>query len=173
GPGLMLVALPKIFAKMGTVGTVVGVVFFVMVFFAALTSSISIYEAVVSSLIDKFGWSRRKATVIEGIIALVIGVFICLGYNVLYFEAPLPNGTTAKLLDIFDYVSNNILMPIVAIGTCILVGWIIKPKVIIDEATKNGEKFGRKYLYIAMIKYIAPVMLIVLFLGSLGVISAE
>ncbi|MBR1444744.1 MAG: sodium-dependent transporter [Firmicutes bacterium] len=175
GPGLMFVALPKIFAKMGTVGSVVGVVFFVMVFFAALTSSISIYEAVVSSLIDKFGWSRKKATVYEGVIALVIGVFICLGYNLLYFEAKLPNGngTTAQLLDIFDYVSNNILMPIVAIGTCILIGWIIKPKTIIDEATKNGEKFGRKYLYIAMMKFIAPIMLVVLFLGSIGVINSE
>ena len=75
------------------------------------------------------------------------------------------------MLDLFDYLSNNILMPVVAIGTCILVGWIIKPKTIIDEATKNGEKFGRKTLYIAMIKYIAPVLLFALLLGSLGIIK--
>ena len=89
----------------------------------------------------------------------------------MYFECPLPGGKTGQLLDLFDYLSNNILMPVVAIGTCILVGWIIKPKTIIDEATKNGEKFGRKTLYIAMIKYIAPVLLFALLLGSLGIIK--
>ena len=68
-----------------------------------------------------------------------------------------------------DYVSNNILMPVLAIGTCILIGWFAKPDLIISEATKNGEKFGRKWLYTAMIKVIAPIMLVILLLGSLGV----
>ena len=68
-----------------------------------------------------------------------------------------------------DYAANNILMPLLAIGTCILIGWILKPKTIIDEATKNGEKFGRRWLYTAMIKVVAPIMLFVLLLGSLGV----
>ena len=99
------------------------------------------------------------------------GIIICLGYNVFYFEAPLPNGATAQILDIFDYISNNILMPVVAIGTCILIGWIVKPVTIVKEATKNGEKFGRKALYIAMIKFVSPVMLVILFLGSLGIIK--
>ncbi|MCR5718654.1 MAG: sodium-dependent transporter [Oscillospiraceae bacterium] len=171
GPGLMFIALPKVFTSMGAVGTVIGAIFFVMVLLAALTSCISIMETVVASLMDAFGWSRRKATLIESAAALVISVVICLGYNVLYFEFDLPNGTTAQLLDIFDYISNNILMPVVAIGTCILVGWVIKPQAIIDEATKNGEKFGRKGLYIVMIKYIAPVMLIFLLLGAFGVFN--
>ena len=139
-----------------------------MVLFAALTSSISVLEAVVSSLIDAFGMSRRKATIIEGLIALVLGVIICFGYNYLYFEVKLPNGSTAQILDIFDYISNNILMPVVAIGTCILIGWVVKPKYVIEEATKNGERFGRRRLYIAMIKVIAPILLFILFLGSLG-----
>ncbi len=169
GPGLMFVALPKVFSAMGWVGSIVGAVFFIMVLLAALTSCMSILETVVASLMDAFGWSRRKATIVETSIALVISIFICLGYNVLYFEFKLPNGSVAQILDIFDYVSNNILMPVVAIGTCILVGWLVKPKTVIDEATKNGEKFGRKWLYIIMIKFIAPVMLVFLLLGALGV----
>lgn len=169
GPSLMFVALPKVFAEMGFIGNIVGAVFFVMVLFAALTSCISILEAVVAGLIDRFGWSRKKATLIESTVAMIIGVVICLGYNLLYFEVKLPNGSTAQLLDIFDYISNNLLMPIVAIGTCILVGWVIKPKTIIEEATKNGERFGRKRLFIVMVKFVTPLLLIVLLLGSMGV----
>ena len=172
GPGLMFVAMPKIFAQMGVFGRVIGSVFFLMVFFAALTSSVSVLEAVVSSVMDKTGMDRKKATISEGLIAFVIGVFICLGYNVFYFEAKLPNsaeGSTAQLLDIVDYLSNNIFMPIVAIGTCFLIGWCLTPKTVIEEATKNGEKFGRKSLYILMIRFVSPVLLFVLFLGSLGI----
>ena len=171
GPGLMFIALPKVFAAMGWIGNIIGAVFFIMVFFAALTSAISILEAVVASIMDRFGLKRRTATIIETVIALVIGIIICLGYNVFYFEVSLPNGATAQILDIFDYISNNILMPVVAIGTCILIGWIVKPVTIVKEATKNGEKFGRKALYIAMIKFVSPVMLVILFLGSLGIIK--
>ncbi len=172
GPSLMFAALPKVFEKMGSAGNIVGSVFFVMVLFAALTSCISIMEAVVASLIDRFGWSRKKATAIETGIAMIMSIIICLGYNSFYFETKLPNtapGKSAQLLDVFDYLSNNIFMPIVAIGTCILVGWFVKPKTIIDEVTKNGEKMGRKHLYIAMVKFIAPVMLVVLLLVSFGV----
>ena len=171
GPGLMYVALPKVFKEMGIIGNIVGCAFFIMVLFAALTSAMSVLEAVVASLIDCFGWTRRKATIIESAIALVIGIIVCLGYNVLYFEVPLPNGATAQILDMMDYLSNNIFMPIVAIGTCILVGWLIKPQTIIDEVTKNGEKFGRKGLFVVMIQYIAPVLLTILLLGSLGIIK--
>ncbi len=171
GPGLMFIALTKVFAQMGTVGNIVGCIFFFMVLLAALTSAMSVLETVVASLMDSFGWSRSKATIIESVIALVIGIVICLGYNIFYFEMPLPNGATAQLLDIMDYVSNNILMPVVAIGTCILIGWFVKPKTVIEEATKNGEKFGRKHLYVAMIKFIAPVLLFILLLGSLGIVK--
>lgn len=168
GPGLMFEAMPKIFNQMGVVGTVVGSVFFVMVLFAALTSSVSILEAIVSGMIDK-GMDRKKSTVIEGLIALVLSVIVCLGYNVFYFEFKLPNGSTGQILDIMDYIPNNVLMPLLAIGTCILIGWVVKPKTIIDEATKNGEKFGRKYLYVGMVKFVVPVLLAILLLGSFGV----
>lgn len=168
GPGLMFVAMPKIFAQMGTAGTVLGIIFFLMVLFAALTSSISLMEAVVSGMVDK-GMTRQKSTLIEGGIAIAIAVVVCLGYNVLYFDFTLPNGQVGQILDILDYLSNNILMPLLAIGTCILVGWITKPKAIIDEATKNGERFLRKGLYVVMVKFIAPVLLFILLLGSFGV----
>lgn len=170
GPSLMFVALPKVFAAMGKVGNAVGTLFFAMVLFAAITSGMSVLEAVVSSLIDKFRMERRRATIIETVAALIIGVIVCLGYNLLYFEVTLPTGNTAQILDILDYISNSVLMPLVAIATCILVGWVLKPKMVIDEATKNGEKFGRKGLYIAMIKFVAPVLLVILFLISVGVI---
>ncbi len=171
GPSLMFVSLPKIFAAMGKAGTAVGILFFAMVLFAALTSSVSIMEAVVASLMDKFHVSRRKASVIEILIALVAAVIVCLGYNVLYFEYTLPNGTVGQILDIMDYISNNCLMPVVAILTCILVGWILKPQMIIDEVEKTGCKMGRKGLYKAMVCFVAPLLLLILLLMSLGIIA--
>lgn len=169
GPGLMFVSLPKVFNAMGKIGVIVGVVFFIMVLFAAITSSISIMEAIVSSIMDRFHITRQKATIYSTIYALIVGTIVCLGYNVLYFDAPMPNGGTGQILDIMDYVSNNLLMPVVAILTCILVGWVVKPDTVIDEVTVNGEKFGRKKLYIAMVKFIAPVLLALLLLNALGV----
>ena len=172
GPSLMFVSLPKIFSAMGAAGIVVGTLFFATVLFAAITSAMSIMEAVVSGMIDKFKMSRRKATAIEGVLALAIGIIVCFGYNIFYFAVKLPNMTEpkAQLLDIMDYLSNNILMPVVAIATCILVGWIIKPKTIIDEAEKNGEKLGRKGLYKVMICVVAPILLAALLLMSLGIL---
>ena len=171
GPSLMFISLPKVFAEMGTIGNVVGCLFFAMVLFAALTSSVSVMEAIVSSLMDEFKLSRPKAASIEAAIALVVGIIVCLGYNLFYFEFTLPNGATAQILDVMDYISNNFLMPIVAIGTCILIGWIAKPKTVVDEVEKSGKKMGRKILYIAMIKVIAPIMLILLFLKSVGILT--
>ena len=171
GPSLMFVSLPKVFAEMGGVGRFVGCLFFAMVLFAALTSSISIMEAIVSSLMDKFNWSRTKATIVEFTIAILGGLAVCFGYNIWYFDMKLPNGSVGQILDLMDYVSNSVLMPVVAIGSCILIGWVLKPKTVIDEATKNGEKFGRSTLYSVMIKYITPVLLLVLLLKALGVIT--
>ena len=74
-------------------------------------------------------------------------------------------------MDIMDYISNNCLMPLVAIGTCLLIGWVVKPSTVIDEVEKSGCKFGRKSLYIVMIRYIAPVLLVILLLKSLGILT--
>ncbi len=171
GPSLMFVSLPKVFASMGKVGNLVGFLFFAMVLFAALTSAVSVMEAVVSSFMDKFHMSRVKAAAIETGIALAGGILVCLGYNKLFFEIKLPNGAAAQILDIMDYISNNCLMPLVAIGTCILIGWILKPKIIIEEVEKSGCKFGRKRLFVVMIRYIAPVLLVILLLKSLGILT--
>ncbi len=171
GPSLMFVSLPKVFSAMGGIGNIIGCLFFAMVLFAALTSAVSVMEAVVASFMDQFHISRVKAAAIETVIALAGGVLVCLGYNRLYFDIVLPNGAHAQILDIMDYISNNALMPIVAIGTCILIGWIVKPKLIIDEVEKTGCRFGRKQLYVVMIRYIAPVLLVILFLKSVGVLN--
>lgn len=171
GPSLMFVLLPKVFASMGAAGNVIGCLFFAMVIFAALTSSVSIMEAVVSSFMDEFKQSRTKATIIEGVIAYIAAIIVCLGYNRLYFDVVLPNGAHAQILDIMDYISNNALMPIVAIGTCILVGWVIKPEVIIDEVEKSGRKMSRKGLYTVMVRWIAPIMLFLLLLKSVGILT--
>ena len=170
GPSLMFISLPKVFEAMGAIGTVVGVLFFLMVAFAALTSSVSVLEAIVSCTVDKLHVERRKATFGVTALTLVLGLIVCLGYNVLYFEAPLPNGSVAQVLDVFDYISNYVLMPVVAFATCVLVGWVLGPRTIIDEVTVNGERFGRERLYIAMMKIVAPVLLFFLFLQSLGLI---
>jgi len=168
GPGLMFVSLPKVFENMGTFGSVIGVLFFLMVVFAAITSSVSVMEAIVSGLMDRFSWSRNKSTTIVLLYAVVLGLIVCLGYNKLYFEVELLNGSVGQILDVMDYISNNILMPFVALVTCILVGWIVKPKTVVDEVTANGEKFGRKLIYNAVIKFIAPVLLFVLLLQAVG-----
>ncbi|MCI9230402.1 MAG: sodium-dependent transporter [Lachnospiraceae bacterium] len=171
GPSLMFVSLPRVFSAMGGIGNVIGCLFFAMVLFAALTSAISVMEAVVSSLMDKFHWSRLKASLVEMVVALAAGIVVCLGYNIWYFELKLPNGATAQILDVMDYLSNNLFMPLVAIGTCVLVGWLLKPKAVIDEVEKTGDKFGRRRLYVVMVKFVAPVLLVILFLKSVGLFT--
>ena len=172
GPGLIFYSLPQIFAEMGPAGNAIGGLFFAMVLFAAVTSSVSILEAIVSSFMDEFKWERKKAVGIEGILACGIGLLVCFGYNMMYFDAKLPNGSDGQILDILDYISNSLMMPIVAIATCILVGWITKPKYVIDEVEKTGLRMGRKRLYIVMVRFIAPAMLAILFLKSIGLIMS-
>ena len=171
GPSLMFKALPKVFEAMGgLVGGVVGIVFFLSVAFAAVTSSVSVMEAVVSSVIDQFGWKREKATIVVMVITLIVGIVVCLGYNTLYFELPLPNGTVAQILDVLDYISNYIMMPVVSIATCIFVGWVVKPKTVIEEVTLSGNEFHREKVFLVMIKFITPVLLSLLLLQALGLI---
>ena len=175
GPALMFVALPKVFGEMGgLIGGAVGILFFLTVAFAALTSSVSIMEAIVSSCMDKFRWDRKKAVILVTALATVMGIVVCLGYNVLYFEAILPNtpaGKNAQILDVLDYISNYVLMPVVSIATCVFIGWVVKPKTIIDEVTLGGYRFGREKLYVVMVKFITPLLLLLLLLLALGVVK--
>ena len=172
GPGLMFISLPKVFAQMGGIGRLIGTLFFAMVLFAALTSAVSIMEAIVASIHDAFHLKRRRATLIVLTLSLFLGILVCLGYNALYFELPLPNGNTGQILDLMDYISNYVLMPVVEIATCILVGHILTPRFAIDEIEKTGQSFGRKRMYVVMTKYIAPALLGILLLQSFGVFGS-
>ncbi len=169
GPGLIFQSLPQVFNAMGFAGRIIGPAFFVMVAFAALTSSVSIMEAIVGACMETFKSSRKKISIIITIIAAAAAVVVCLGYNVLSFGVTLPTGATGQnLLDVLDYVSNSLLMPLISLLTCIVIGWVVKPKWVIDEVESSGAKFGRKKLYTVMIKYITPALMALLFLQSIG-----
>ena len=170
GPSLMFVSLPKVFHAMGAAGTVVGAVFFIMVAFAALTSSVSIMETLVASCMSLFHASRKKMSLIIAFLSAAAAVVICLGYNVLYFDLTLPNGQVGQLLDVMDYISNSFLMPLISFLTCIFVGWVIKPRWIGEEMESSGHPFHRKKLYSFMIRFAAPVIMAVLFLQSTGLL---
>lgn len=168
GPSLTFLSLPKVFASMGAAGRFVGIAFFLMLGFAALTSCVSVMETLVANCMELFHQSRKKMCVIIGGYSLVTAVIICLGYNVFYFDLKLPNGSVGQLLDLADYISNSFLMPFISLLTSILIGWVVGPKWITDEVTKNGERFGRKNLYNFLIRYIVPVVMLILFLMSTG-----
>ena len=150
----MFITLPKVFNDM-TLGGVIGAVFFLLVLFAALTSSISLMETNVSILRDKFGWSRKKSTLIITVYVLILGSIVSLGFGPLSFIKIIGLG----LLDFFDFLSNSVLMPIVAILTCICVGHFVGGKVISDEVELNAP-FKMKKFYTIMLKWIAPVFLV-------------
>lgn len=171
GPGLMFVSLPKVFAAMGKAGLFIGLIFFIMVAFAALTSCVSVMETLVANCMERFHASREKMSLIIGGISAIAAIVVCLGYNLLYFELKLPNGSTAQILDLMDYLSNSFLMPFISFLTCIFVGWILKPQWIIDEMESSGHSFRRKRIYAIMVKYIAPIIMAILFLQSTGLLN--
>ncbi|MBB5183294.1 sodium-dependent transporter [Catenisphaera adipataccumulans] len=168
GPGLMFVSLPKVFDAMGTPGIFVGLAFFIMSAFAALTSCISVLEAITANCIQIFDKPRESVTKVLAVIYSIASVIVTLGYSIFYFDVTLPTGAHGQLLDVMDYISNSFLMPLISFLSAILIGWIVKPEWIIGEMERNGEKFRRKKLYAFMIKYIVPVIMMVLFLESAG-----
>ena len=170
GPSLMFISLPKVFDAMGSIGIFVGLLFFVMTTFAALTSSVSIMETLVANCIQIFHASRKKVSLIICVLSAIASIVVCLGYNVFYFELTLPNGAVGQLLDIMDYISNSFLMPLISLLTCIFVGWVIGPKWIHEEMEYGGYTFHRKKLYTVMIRFIAPAIMAVLFLQSFGLL---
>ena len=161
GPGLMFITLPKVFASM-PFGSVLGTAFFILVFFAAVTSSISLMETIVSILMDYFHWERKKTAIIVLVYCLLMGIPSSLGFGVWDFIQPLG----MSILDAWDFISNSILMPIVALLTCFFVGFVIKPKTIIDEANAEGAKFKSVTLFTVVIKWVAPVILIAILISS-------
>lgn len=159
GPSLMFIILPQVFQNMGAAAPVLGFVFFVLVLFAALTSSISLVETCTSIIQDATGCMRNRALIIVVVFTTVMGIVVNLGYSSLSFIQPLGEGTS--ILDLLDFVSNSVMMPIAALMTCVFVGWIIKPKVVIDEV-KVSAKFGAEKAWTVFIKYIAPIVLVVI-----------
>lgn len=171
GPSLMFVALPKTFYAMGKAGYVIGLVFFLLTAFAALTSCISVLEAITANCMEVFHTERKKTTGVLTIIYLIATAVIALGYSIFYVEVKLPNGSTGQLLDIMDYISNSFLMPLISVFSTILVGWIVGSKWIAEEMEHPNGKFSRKHLYNIMIKYVAPVIMVILFLQSTGLLD--
>lgn len=161
GPGLMFITLPKVFESMG-MSAIIGSAFFVLVLLAALTSSISIMEAIVSSLCDKFGRSRTKTTIAVGIGSFVIGIPPILGYSV-WSNVTIGSMT---ILDIMDFITNSVLMPVCALLTCIFTAYVIGVNVIHDEV-KQSSLFKRQKLFDIMIKYIAPVLIAAILVSSI------
>lgn len=171
GPGLVFVVLPKIFEHIGAGGAVIGAIFFLMVLLAALTSSISLMETVVSTIQDKWKLSRIPACLIVLGLSLALGALSCLGYS--DWSAFAVFGKF-QILDFFDFITNSVMMPIIALLTCLVISLVIKPKTIIEEITASG-KFRQKTLFTAVIRYVAPVCLVIILVFSvlegIGVIS--
>ena len=163
GPSLMFVTMPKVFNSM-KIGSLIGAGFFILVLFAALTSAISLLETNVSIICDKLHWSRKKSTVVATLYCLIVGGLISLGYGPLSFIKIIG----MNLLDFFDFISNSVLMPIVAMLTCIFIGYIVKPKTIIDEVELGGKTFKEKKFYVVMLKYVAPVCLLLILLFAVS-----
>lgn len=163
GPSLMFITIPKVFASMG-MGTVVGILFFLLVLFAAVTSSIALTESAVSTFEDEFGWGRRKATVIIGIVMLALGSLSSLGYG------PLAGVTIIgmQFLDFFDFLTNSVMMPIAAIATCLLVSKVVGVDAIEQEVTLEGGTFRRKKIFCVMIRYICPIFAVIILLSSVA-----
>lgn len=171
GPSLMFISLPKVFAAMGKAGTFVGIAFFVSAIFATLTSCISVLESIVANCMEIFHASRAATVKVLTAVYLAASAVISLGYSIFYLEIPLPNGSVGQLLDIMDYISNSVMMPFIALLSTILIGWIVKPEFVAEEMQRSGHPFGRQKLYRVMIRYVTPVMMLVLFLQSTGILG--
>ena len=170
GPSLMFITIPKVFASMGF-GTGIGIIFFLLVLFAAITSSIALTESAVSTFQDELGWNRKKSTIILGIIMIGLGSLSCLGYG------PLANIKIIgmQFLDFFDFLTNSVMMPIAAIATCIFVSKKVGLTRIEEEVTLNNNTFKRKKIFNFMIRYLCPIFAFIILLSSIanafGVIS--
>ena len=160
GPSLMFVTLPKVFESMAG-GVFIGIAFFVLVLFAALTSSISLMETVVSILCDKFKIERKLSCLIVFLGSVLLGLPSTLGYSI-WSEVKIIG---LQFLDFFDFISNSVVMPIVALCTCLFVGYILKPKALVEEVESSAQ-FKRKKLFEVFIKYLAPICIILILVSS-------
>lgn len=163
GPSLMFITLPKMFDSMG-LSTVVGILFFTLVLFAALTSSIALTESAVSTFEDEFGWHRKKSTVILGFIMIALGSLSCFGYGPLSWVKIIG----MQFLDFFDFLTNSVMMPIAAFATCILVSKVIGLKTVEAEVLRGESTFRRRKIFNFMIKYLCPIFAVIILLSSIA-----
>ena len=163
GPALMFITIPKMFNSMGF-GTAVGILFFTLVLFAALTSSIALTESCVSTFEDELGWNRQKSTLLAGAIILILGTLSSLGYG------PLAGIRIIgmQFLDFFDFLTNSVMMPIAAFATCLLVSRVIGVDKIEEEVTQGGMPFRRKKIFVFMIKYLCPIFAAIILISSVA-----
>ena len=163
GPALMFITIPKVFANMGF-GTVVGILFFLLVLFAAVTSSIALTESAVSTFEDEVGWSRRKATVVIGIIMIALGTLSCLGYGPLAFVKIIG----MQFLDLFDFLTNSVMMPIAAMMTSLFVSKVVGVDRMEEEIRHGESAFRRKKIFVVMIKYLCPIFAMIILASSVA-----
>ena len=169
GPSLMFITMPKIFASMGF-GRIIGILFFALVLFAAVTSAIALTESAVSTFADEFGWSRKKGTVIIAFIMLILGSLSSLGYG------PLAHVTVfgMQFLDFFDFLTNSVMMPVAALATCILITKFMGIAAVEEEVELGGHPFKRKKLFAFMIRFLCPLFVLIILvsaiLNALGII---
>ena len=161
GPSLMFITIPKVFASMN-MGGFVGILFFFLVLCAALTSSIALTESAVSTFQDELGWGRKKSTVVVTVIMVLLGTLSSLGYGPLGGVQILG----MQFLDLFDFLTNSVMMPIAAIATCLLVSRVIGVDRIEEEMTQEGGTFRRKKIFVMMIKYLCPVFAAIILISS-------
>ena len=162
GPSLMFITIPKVFANM-EMGDGVGILFFLLVLFAALTSAISLTETSVSTFEDQFGWSRRKCSLLMAVIILVLGSASALGFSSLDFVTLLG----MSILDFFDFLTNSIMMPLAALATCFLITRVVGLDAIAREVEQSSA-FRRKKLYFFFMKYLAPVCIGIILVSSIA-----
>ena len=169
GASLMFITMPKVFDSL-QLGGFIGLVFFLLVLFAALTSAISLMECSVATLMEQLHISRKKASFVMIGEMLLLGIPISLGYGVLGWIQPL--GMT--LLDFFDFVTNSCMMPVAALSTVLLIIFVTKISTVSDEV-KISSAFKREKIYNFVMKYICvPTLIVILLsyiLSTFGIIT--
>lgn len=163
GPSLMFVTMPKIFVSMKA-GRFIGIMFFVLVFFAALTSAISLCECVVSTLCDQFRMKRVPAALVAGLLTMGLGTLSALGYGVLGNVRVIG----MQFLDFFDFITNSIMMPLSAFFICICIVRFMGLERLRQEVTLKGEHFRRYGIYKVMIAHICPLFVLVILISSIA-----
>ena len=161
GPGLMFGSLPQVFSAMGGLGNAVGAAFFILAALAALTSSVSMLEALTAGCTERLGMGRGRANLLAAGLAAVGGALVCLDFG----------ASGGKLLDGLDWLSTQLLLPVTSLLTCVLIGWVAGPQVVVEEIEAGGRAFPRRRLYAVMVRFVAPAVLVMLLLAALGVMG--